>query len=253
MKKFAAPFAAVVGAFLAVTSFAAPAHAQSRTWVSGVGDDVNPCSRTAPCKTFAGAISKTAAGGEINCMDSGGFGTVTITKSISIICEGVIAGVLAAGVNGVIVNAAGIEVLLSGLDIEGFGTGVNGVRVMNAASVTIRNTSIRNFTQRGVSLEGPANTRVYLQDSQIISNTLGGFRLQGAGGASNGAIIERTTFDLNGGTAVDVVGPGGVVLSGNLVAFSGTSVAVSNGATSVSYGNNVFRSAATITQTLPLQ
>ena len=55
----------------------APVNAQAtRTWVSGVGDDVNPCSRTAPCKTFAGAISKTAAGGYINCIDPGGFGGV---------------------------------------------------------------------------------------------------------------------------------------------------------------------------------
>src|SRR5438477_3797204 len=44
----------------------------TRTWVSGVGDDVNPCSRTAPCKTFAGAISKTAGGGEIDVLDPGG-------------------------------------------------------------------------------------------------------------------------------------------------------------------------------------
>src|SRR6201986_952393 len=65
--------------------YSAPAYAQAtRTWVSGVGDDVNPCSRTAPCKTFAGAISKTAAGGEIDSLDPGGFGTVTITKSITI-------------------------------------------------------------------------------------------------------------------------------------------------------------------------
>ena len=65
------------------------AHAQAtRTWVSGVGDDANPCSRTAPCKTFAGAISKTAAGGEINVLDPGGFGAVTITKSITISSRG---------------------------------------------------------------------------------------------------------------------------------------------------------------------
>ncbi len=65
---------------LLATSFAillqaAPVHAQAfRTWVSGVGDDANPCSRTAPCKTFAGAISKTALNGEINCLDPAGFG-----------------------------------------------------------------------------------------------------------------------------------------------------------------------------------
>ncbi len=83
-----------------------PAHAQAtRTWVSGVGDDANPCSRTAPCKTFAGAISKTAAGGEINVLDPGGFGAVTITKSITIDCDTVAGGVLSSGTNGIVVNA----------------------------------------------------------------------------------------------------------------------------------------------------
>src|SRR6185312_13475514 len=83
-----------------------PSHAQaSRTWVSGVGDDANPCSRTAPCKTFPGAISKTAAKGEINVLDPGGFGAVTITKSITIHSESVDAGILVSGTNGIIVNA----------------------------------------------------------------------------------------------------------------------------------------------------
>src|SRR5215204_7201674 len=76
----------------------------TRTWVSGVGDDVNPCSRTAPCKTFAGAISKTAAGGEISALDPGGFGAVTITKAITINGEGTLAGILSSLTNGIIVN-----------------------------------------------------------------------------------------------------------------------------------------------------
>src|SRR6267142_5664869 len=83
----------------------APAHAQTRTWVSGVGDDANPCSRIAPCKTFAGAISKTFTNGEIDCLDPGGFGTVTITKAIEIDCLQFPGGILNAGSNGVIVNA----------------------------------------------------------------------------------------------------------------------------------------------------
>src|SRR6266516_6845982 len=100
-------------------AFASMAQAQAtRTWVSGVGDDVNPCSRTAPCKTFAGAISKTATGGEINVLDPGGFGAVTITKSITISSEGFEAGVLVSSTNGIIVNAAGGTVILRGLDIE---------------------------------------------------------------------------------------------------------------------------------------
>ena len=79
-KHFLPLFAAAFALF-----FAAGAQAQAtRTWVSGVGDDVNPCSRTAPCKTFAGAISKTANGGEIDCLDPGGYGTLTITKSITV-------------------------------------------------------------------------------------------------------------------------------------------------------------------------
>src|SRR6059058_3832195 len=83
----------------------APASAQAtRTWVSGVGDDLNPCSRTAPCKTFAGAISKTAAGGEINCLDPGGYGSVTITKSMTIKCYYTLGSVLASGTNGINVN-----------------------------------------------------------------------------------------------------------------------------------------------------
>src|SRR4051812_14649389 len=109
------------------------AHAQAtRTWVSGVGDDANPCSRTAPCKTFAGAISKTASGGEINVLDPGGFGGVTITKPITISSEGFEAGVLVSGTNAIIVNVpnATDEVVLRGLDIEGLGTGLNGITVI---------------------------------------------------------------------------------------------------------------------------
>src|SRR3954465_2621874 len=92
----------------ALVAGATPVHAQAtRTWVSGVGDDINPCSRTAPCKTFAGAISKTAVGGEINAIDSGGFGSVTITKSITIDGSGVMASILASGTTGIIVNITG--------------------------------------------------------------------------------------------------------------------------------------------------
>src|SRR2546430_10596461 len=104
-----------------------PAFGQAnRTFVSGVGDDLNPCSRTAPCKTFAGAISKTANGGEIDALDPGGFGAVTITKSITIDGNGTFASILAAGTNGVNINGAGITVTLRGLSINGAGTGLVG-------------------------------------------------------------------------------------------------------------------------------
>ena len=119
------------------------AHAQAtRTWVSGVGDDANPCSRTAPCKTFAGAISKTAAKGEINDLDPGGYGGVTITKAISIIAEGVIAGLLVSGTNAININAAaGDVVVLRGLDINGLGTGLTGINILAAGQCTSRTAS----------------------------------------------------------------------------------------------------------------
>src|SRR5919109_1591647 len=138
-------------AFLALTlAFATAAQAQAtRTWVSGVGDDVNPCSRTAPCKTFAGAISKTAANGEIDALDPGGFGTVTITKSILI--DGTtgsgFGSILASGVNGVNVNDSAtatpntIVVTLRNLSINGAGTtlGLNGVNITAGSAVHVEN------------------------------------------------------------------------------------------------------------------
>src|SRR5437588_10133342 len=99
----------------------------TRTWVSGVGDDVNPCSRTAPCKTFAGAISKTAAAGEIDCLDPGGFGAVTITKSMTIDCEGTLGSVLVSGTNGIVISdptpaTPTIVVNLRNIKVMGLGT-----------------------------------------------------------------------------------------------------------------------------------
>ena len=137
-------------------AFASPAFAQAtRTWVSGVGDDVNPCSRTAPCKTFAGAISKTATGGEINVLDPGGFGAINITKSITIDGAGAHASILAANVNGVIVNGSGIVVNLRNLVINGanFTTG-NGIRILQAAVVNIDNVTVMNFAGSGTNGRG---------------------------------------------------------------------------------------------------
>src|SRR5467141_4932995 len=116
MKSFRFRLSLLGGALLMLAGSSLTYAQATRTWVSGVGDDANPCSRTAPCKTFAGAISKTATGGEINVLDPGGFGAVTITKSISIIST-FEAGVLASGSSGIVVNAPdGSKVLLEGLD-----------------------------------------------------------------------------------------------------------------------------------------
>src|SRR6266496_5458345 len=124
-------------------AFASMAQAQAtRTWVYGIGDDANPCSRTAPCKTFAGAISKTAVNGEIDCLDPGGFGAVTITKSITIDCHEVFASILNAGTNGInipfdsftAVGETRKTVRLRNLNISGTDTGLIGISITGAAS-----------------------------------------------------------------------------------------------------------------------
>jgi len=187
--------ALIAGLFAPVIA-SQPAHAQAtRTWVSGVGDDVNPCSRTAPCKTFAGAISKTAAGGEINCLDSAGFGTLTITKAISIYCEGVIGGVLAAGTNGFIINAAATDhVVLRGLDIDGVGTGLKGISVLQAASVVIEHCFIRNFNAAasiGISVTPlNLNSVLMIRDSIITHN--------GSNADGNGVLINPNGGSVKG-------------------------------------------------------
>src|SRR5450432_1298962 len=148
----------VLMAVLALTLTSVSAFAQAtRTWVSGVGDDANPCSRTAPCKTFPGAISKTAVCGEIDALDPAGYGVVTITKAITIDGGGNLASVLNAGTNGIIVNLLVADtcqgtVILRNLSINGVGTGVNGIRLIGSTvtNLHIEHCSIQRQTQRGI-------------------------------------------------------------------------------------------------------
>jgi hypothetical protein len=201
MRKFLLPITLLGLLFVAV--HATPAQAQAtRTWVSGVGDDVNPCSRTAPCKTFAGAISKTAIAGEINCLDSGGFGTINITKSITLRCKGVIGSILGAGTTGVIINSATAQVLLDGLDIMGANTGTIGIRIIAAQKVWIKDVTISQFLNNGINVES-ASAHVFVENSFILNNgqaagTFGGINVAGT---SNIANLRNTQILFNGNGA----------------------------------------------------
>ena len=148
---------ALVGLFFA---FSVITDAQAiRTWVSGVGNDADPCSRTAPCKTFSGAQSKTATNGEINCLDPAGYGAITITKSITIDCEDTQGAIAASLVNGVILNGANIDVRLRGISINGAGNGINCIRVLNSGvKLTLDEIVCSGFTQHGVSMETSGGT-----------------------------------------------------------------------------------------------
>lgn len=181
---------------------APPAFAQAtRTWVSGVGDDVNPCSRTAPCKTFAGAISKTAAGGQINVVDSGGYGGVTITKSITIDGAGFAASALVGAGNGIIINNPAANVVLRNLDIIGVPpaascTVLNGVLALAAATLRLDNVEISGF-QRGINLPlAAANPDLFvdvnLNDVNLSNNCVAGIDAEPAAGKAARIVVDGT-------------------------------------------------------------
>ena len=188
-----------LGTAVLVIGFSATAHAQAtRTWVSGVGDDANPCSRTAPCKTFAGAISKTASGGEINVLDPGGFGAVTITKPITISSEGFEAGVLTNAGSGIIVNVpnAADVVVLRGLDFEGLSAATNGIIVITGGTVQVENCTINHFTQNGINFAPTvANSQLRVVNTIARSNNgAGGAGLSVSSGNLVNVMVSNSSF-----------------------------------------------------------
>lgn len=199
-----------------VISSATPAQA-TRTWVSGVGDDVNPCSRTAPCKTFAGAISKTARNGEISVLDPGGFGAVTITKSITIDGTGTFASTLGSSVNGITINITDASdvaktVRLRGLTLNGTGSGLQGVKVIAASKVVIENTVIDGFTD-GVAIAVVGAAQIFIKNTVIRNNSGVGISVASAGNQ--------------------------VAISDVAIVFNGTGLAATGGGTIVSFRNNI--------------
>jgi hypothetical protein len=188
--------------------------------VSGVGDDANPCSRTAPCKTFAGAISKTATNGEINCMDPGGFGAVTITKSITIDCDGTFGSILAAATNGVNVNAAGINVTLRNISINGVVSGLIGINFIAGASLRLDNVNIQGFntgTAAGIKFSpNSANAVLMVNNSYITGNgippaTGAGILIQPAVGGGALFAIHNSTIE-NNSNGLSALSTSGVVV-----------------------------------------
>ncbi len=225
---------------LAATSTGAFAQA-TRTWVSGVGDDANPCSRTAPCKTFAGAISKTAARGLINVLDPGGFGGVTITKAITIDGGGIShGGILVSGTNGIVINAGATDdVQIRNLNIIGTGTvDQNGIRFLSGKSLHVTNVEIQGFEGRGIDFRPTSTSRLFIRDSYIHNNGntadafSGGIAITpGATASTNASIVGSQISDNNGtGLRVDtrsVVSLRDTVVDGNFT-FGISAVATSD-------------------------
>jgi len=185
------------------------ANAQAtRTWVSGVGDDANPCSRTAPCKTFAGAISKTASPGIINCLDPGGFGAVTVTKSVTIDCTGTMGSVLSSGVQGIVINALTTDkIVIRNVDINGAGTtiGTNGVNIIQAAAVDLEDVKISTYSNAGLVTTNTSNSiAVSLNNCQILYAVQGVQANSGAPGTST--IMVNNSHIFRNTNGIDVSG-----------------------------------------------
>lgn len=171
----------------------------TRTWVSGVGDDANPCSRTAPCKTFAGAFSKTATGGEIDALDPGGFGPMTITNGITLSGAGTEASILGSGTNGLVINVpAGQTVVIDDLHLNGAGTGLDGILVNGAGRVLVENSEIFGFANHGIAFTPSAGGSLEIVGSSIHDNGKDGLLVTPPSSGSDSVTLESSSFDGNG-------------------------------------------------------
>jgi hypothetical protein len=213
----------------------------TRTWVSGVGDDANPCSRTAPCKTFAGAISKTATGGEISVLDPGGYGVVTITKPITISGVGEQASILASATQGVIINITTPPtapqtntVTLRNIQINGAGTttlGTTGIHVFGATTVILDHVNVFGFSTNGVLAED--SSKVSITNGVFFNNS--GIALH----AQDTSTLTVENSQMNGNNIAVQADLGSQIrLANNGVYDNKTGFACGTGGTLVSAGNN---------------
>jgi hypothetical protein len=268
MRKIMLPSSISVTLLVICLSTSAAQAQATRTWVSGVGDDANPCARTAPCKTFAGAISKTAVGGEIDALDPGGFGALTITKAVTIDGGGgQVASVLVAGTNGIVVAAGPTDVVtLRNLRINGLertaNGGLNGIRYLSGAALHIENCHVFGFTQDGINVATTASNAALFVNNTFLTDNGNGIQIAPSGGNVRSMLVQVWAQDNSGfgfflnpgagvgaGTAINessaVVNGTGIGVNGGKL-FLGNSVIVKNnvgvaitGGTVLSYKTNM--------------
>jgi hypothetical protein len=226
---------------LSTPALAAAVAAPTRTWVSGVGDDANPCSRTAPCKTFAGAIGQTAAGGEIDCLDAGGFGTLTITKAITLDCGGgtggMPGGILSSGTTGIVINAAATDkVMIRNLAINGAGTGASGISFVNGASLTLQNVTISGVGAGGesaIDYLSPTNGgKLQMTKVDIRDVTGNGITIAPSNGTAINVLLDQVTVT---NAAIGLQAQDGAVVNAVNSVFSNNSRGVSTVSVSGGY------------------
>lgn len=234
---------AMLAAVLVCLLQAAPAQAQAaRTFVSATGSDDNPCSRTSPCRTFAGAIAKTDAGGEINTLEAAGYGPVTINKSISIISGQGEAGIrVAVGGTGITINAGSSDVInLRGLLIEGTGTGAIGIAFNSGASLNIQNSVIRGLSQVGVNFRPNGNALLFMTNTLVSDSSSAngiGINVAPITGTVN-AVLTRVEVQKAGATGLNCGTNSTVFLKDSTIAGNTVGVDLTPGGVAISYGNN---------------
>jgi hypothetical protein len=197
MTKIALLLIPTLMAFLPIATQAAQPAApqpQMRTYVSGVGSDSNGCTASAPCKTFATALNLTIAGGQIFVLDSANYGSVTITKAVTITGEGAVAGILATSGMGITINAGANDVInLRGLDIDGGTTGSVGIQFNSGKSLTIQKSAIRNFASSGINFTPNGASTVFVLDTTLTNNRSNGLQISSSAPSVSGAVARVTT------------------------------------------------------------
>jgi hypothetical protein len=280
LRRLLAMFAIMLAAFL----YAPSAQAQQpRTWISSHGDDANPCSIIAPCRTFMGTMNKTAAGGEIDVLDPNGGGTFSVFKSITIDGgNGQGANVTANLVNGVVINAG--TVILRNLRINGIGTGLDGITIKATAKVLIENCEIYGFASNGIVIDISTGTaQVVINNTRVFGNGQGGIQikptggtttvslrdvlisgngfgigLDTSGGGTGSVMVERTNASENTGNGIQVTGTGAVLqINNSEIQHNATGVNIASNSDVRSFQNNVIAQngttnvVGTLTKTTP--
>ncbi len=273
------PISGWATALLLLLGASPAAHAQlTRTWVSASGSDANDCSRLTPCRNLSVAFSRSAAGGEIDVLDSGDFGSLTITKTISLVAPGVLGGIQLSSGTAITVNAgASDKVVLRGLTLDGLGSGANGVTFTAGGFLYVENCTINNFGGYGIDFAPTSGSgKLFVMDSVIRNNgagvTGGGLHLSATTGTgfvatvdglrtennvfgikaeTLGIITVRNSVAANNGfagfSAVNTSGSGTLrmVLENSTVTHNGTNGVSASGTASVALGNVVATDNAT--------
>jgi hypothetical protein len=209
----------------------------SRTFVSGsTGSDSNTCTRAAPCLTFAAALKNTSAGGEIDVLDPGDFGPVTLTGSMTIDGGGgLVAGVgVVPGTSGITINAGANDVInLRDLVFDGYGEiGASGVVFNSGSRLLIEHCMFQGFDTAGIAFTpgaGSATTaQMFVENSTVVGNA-GGVLVKPTEGIAAEVTLIRVHIDQNSGSGLIADGTSGSGPIQVAIGNSSASLNASNG------------------------